>query len=464
MKLPRKKAPAAKIVSRISDEIGTQIRSGALHPGTNLPSVRQLARDRGISPFSAAAIYDGLVALGLIEARAGLGYFVPNRQAARHRPAPTPELPSDSIWERRREARAGTIAVDAGAGWLPDSWLYGQGVRESLRAIARQARLPLEGYGNPFGLGELRAQLALLLEARGVSVNHDQILLTQGASQALDLIVRECLAPDDVVIVEDPGYPPMFDLLRQRGVRLLSVPRTAQGPDTDALEKLLRRKRARCLVINTSCHNPTGTTLAAATAHRVLELANKHDLLVIEDDIFADLAPQPVTTLAHLDELNRVIYLSSFSKTVSPALRAGYLAASAKLTQRLARAKVTTSLGSSELLEQILLRVLTHGRYRKHLKSLRTRLAGAHLNVAREFQARGVELAFTPSAGLFLWARLPSKASVSKLWQQAFDHDVLLAPGEMFRPEGQACPYWRFNVAHCDAPPLYRFLDSLKSA
>jgi DNA-binding transcriptional MocR family regulator len=196
----------------------------------------------------------------------------------------------------------------------------------------------------------------------------------------------------------------------------------------------------------------------------VLELANKHDLMVIEDDIFTDLAPQPVTTLASLDELNRVIYLSSFSKTVSPALRAGYLAASAKLTQRLARAKVTASLGSSELLEQILLRVLTHGRYRKHLKSLRTRLADAHLNVAREFQTRGVELAFAPSAGLFLWARLPSKASVSKLWQQALDHDVLLAPGEMFRPEGQACPYWRFNVAHCDAPPLYRFLDSLQSA
>src|SRR5262249_29701092 len=105
MRATRKKAPAGKVVARITDEFGSQIRSGAFHPGTTLPSVRQLARDRGISPFSAAAIYDGLVALGLIEARAGLGYFIPNRHAARRKPVATPELPSDSIWERRREAR-----------------------------------------------------------------------------------------------------------------------------------------------------------------------------------------------------------------------------------------------------------------------------------------------------------------------------------------------------------------------
>src|SRR5262249_16311424 len=135
-----------------------------------------------------------------------------------------------------------------------------------------------------------------------------------------------------------------------------------------------------------------------------------------------------------------------------------------KWAQRLARAKVTSSLGSSELLEQLLLRVLTHGHYRRHLKFLRTRLAAAHLKIAREFQARGVELSFRPQSGLFLGARLPSAQSVGKLWQMALAHDVLLAPGEMFRPDGRASPMWRFNVAHCDAPPLYDFLDALNRA
>jgi DNA-binding transcriptional MocR family regulator len=457
----RRKSGSRNVVARISEELGAQVRSGALPPGTALPSVRQLARDRDVSPFSAAAVYDGLVASGLIEARAGLGYFVPSRRPPRIVPIAAPVFPTDSIWERRREARAGAIAVDAGAGWLPGDWLHGEGVRAALRAIARLRQLKLEGYGNPFGLGELRAHLSGVLDARGIAASEDQIVLTQGASQALDLIVRECLAPGDVVIVEDPGYPPTFEMLRQRGVKMLAVPRTASGPDTDALEKLLRHRRARGLIVNTCCHNPTGTTMSSASAHRVLELANRHDLLLIEDDIFADLAPQPLTTLASLDELNRVIYLSSFSKTVSPALRAGYLAAAPKVAQRLARAKATISLGSSELLERLLLRVLTHGHYRRHLKGLRSRLAAAHLKVARELQARGVELAFRPQSGLFLWARLPSTQSVSKLWQLALAHDVLLAPGEMFRPDGRACPQWRFNVAHCDAPALYRFVDSL---
>jgi DNA-binding transcriptional MocR family regulator len=184
---------------------------------------------------------------------------------------------------------------------------------------------------------------------------------------------------------------------------------------------------------------------------------------VVEDDIFADLAPSPGITLASLDELRRVIYLSGFSKTVSPSLRAGFLAGTPALVQKLARAKVVTSLGSSELLEHALLRALTHNHYRRHLRELRNRLGAAHQRVSRELEARGVELAFRPNAGLFLWARLRSRESVSKLWRTALSEDVLLAPGELFRPDGRASQHWRFNVAHCDSPALYRYLDRLNA-
>jgi DNA-binding transcriptional MocR family regulator len=120
-----------------------------------------------------------------------------------------------------------------------------------------------------------------------------------------------------------------------------------------------------------------------------------------------------------------------------------------------------TSLGSSELLEQVVLQILTHGRYRRHLKRLHDRLAATHARVAQLFEARGVELVFRPQSGLFLWATLPSKDSVGKLWRRALSEGVLLAPGELFRPDGRASAQWRFNVAHCDAPALYRFLEAL---
>jgi DNA-binding transcriptional MocR family regulator len=457
----RRPTSLRSLVSRIADELKSQIHSGGLPAGARLPSVRQLARERKISPFSAAEIYNALVAAAVVEARAGSGYFVPRHLRTSAEGAPGPEFPTDSIWERRREASARNIEVDAGCGWLPGGWLHEDGVRAAIREVARRPTLRLQGYGNPLGLAELRAHIAKLLELRGISARADRIVLTQGASQALDLVVRECLKPGDAAVVEDPGYPPLFELLRFRGVQMLAVQRTDSGPDSDGLARLLKRRRVRCLFTNTTFHNPTGTTTSSASAHRILELADRYDFTVIEDDIFADLAPRAQLTLASLDELQRVIYVSSFSKTLSPALRAGYLVAPFAWAAKLARAKVMTSLGSSELLEQMVLQILTHGRYRRHLKRLHERLAATHARVAQTFEAKGVELAFRPQSGLFLWAKLPSKDSVGKLWRRALSEGVLLAPGELFRPDGRATLQWRFNVAHCDAPALYHFLEGL---
>jgi DNA-binding transcriptional MocR family regulator len=459
--MARPPTPLRSLVVRVADELRARIESGELSAGTRMPSVRQLARDRRISPFSAAEIYNALVAAAVLEARPGSGYFVPSRPPTAVTGTSGADFPADSVWERRREASGRHIQVDAGCGWLPDDWLYADGVRAALRAVARQSPLRLEGYGNPLGLTELRAHVARLLDLRAIAAREDQIVLTQGASQALDLVVRECLAPGELAIVEDPGYPPLFELLRYRGVQMLALPRTAGGPDTEVLAQLLKRHRVRCLFTNTTLHNPTGTTTTLASAHRILELADRHDLTIIEDDIFADLATRTPATLASLDELQRVIYISSFSKTLSPALRAGYLAAARPLVQRLARTKVMTCLGSSELLEQVVLQVLTRGQYRRHLKRLQDRLAGAHARVVPGLESRGVELAFRPLSGLFLWARLPSGDSVGKLWRRALNRDVLLAPGELFRPDARATAHWRFNIAQCDAPALHGFLDSL---
>ena len=457
-----KAASQRHVVAHTAGDLLSQIQSGALAPGARLPSVRQLAREREVSAFSAAEIYNALVAAGAVEAQAGLGYFVTRRRSARPAEPRCKEFPTDSVWERRRETLGKPIKVDAGCGWLPADWLHCEGVRAALRSAARRPDLHLEGYGNPFGLPELRAHLSTLLDARRITAREEQIVLTQGGSQALDLVVRECLKPGDTAIVEDPGYPPLFEMLKNRGVQMLSIARTEGGPDVEALASVLKRRTARCLFTNTTCHNPTGTTTILSVAHHLLELANRYDLTIVEDDISGDLAPVAATTLASLDELKRVVYISSFSKTISPSLRAGFLAARPALAARLARAKVTASLGTSELLEQLTLQILTQGHYRRHLKRLRERLAAAHTSAAREFAARGVELAFRPQAGFFLWAKLPSREPVGKLWRLAAGEGVLLAPGELFRPDGSAVDHWRFNVAQCVDPELFRFLETLR--
>ncbi len=400
-----------------------------------------------------------LTASGLIEARRGRGYYVAGTPAA---PSPRPAVgaSSDALWERRVEARSARILVDAGGGWLPAAWQFGDGVRGALRTLAR-APLPSDGYGSPLGLESLRTLFASRLLARGLAINADQIVLTQGASQALDLVVRALLEPGDHVAVEEPGYPPTLELLRTRGVRLIAIPRLAAGPDTDALATALKRHPVKAFFTNTTLQNPTGTTTEPPVARRVLDLAERYGTLIIEDDIFAELAPTPSLSLATLDQCRRVVYVSSVSKTIAPSLRVGYVAAPPEFAPRLARLKALSALASSELAERIVLDVLTQPHYRRHLESLRRRLADSQARVQRELLARGVELAFRPAAGMFLWARLRSRETVGTLWRSAVSSGVLLAPGELFRADGRATPYWRFNVAHCDGDALTGFLDGL---
>ena len=444
--------------ARLVEALRGAIAAGRLPPGSALPSVRQLARSEGVSAFTAAEAYNTLVASGLVEARRGSGHVVTGTSLA-PRAAGAPAV-ADALWERRREAATQPIRVDAGGGWLPADWQYGDGVRGALRALARRP-LPDDGYGSPFGHAGLRAQLQQQWRSRGLALADDQILLTNGASQALDLIVRTLLERDDLVAVEDPAYPPTLELLRAQGAKLVAVPRLANGPDVEALARALRRRRIRAFFTNTTLHNPTGTTTELPVAHRILELAERYDLTIVEDDIFGELAPTPVVNLAMLDQCRRVVHVSSVSKTIAPSLRVGHALAPAPVMQRLARAKVLAALATSELMEQLVLQVLTDPHYRRHLHTLRQRLGSTQQRVQATLRAHGVELAFQPAGGMFLWGRLRSHESVSRLWRRGVGAGILLAPGESFRPDGRATPWWRFNVAHCDTAALSGFLEGL---
>jgi len=436
------------------------IEQGGLRPGTRLRSVRQLAADEGVSPSTAADVYDALAATGRITARPGSGYFVADESA--HSAAPGTTVAADALWERRIEAPGARIRVDAGGGWLPSDWQYVDGIASALRQVAR---LPgcSEGYGSPNGFEPLRSYFARHLAARDVAADAGRIVLTQGASQALDLVVRTLLEPGDTVVVEDPAYPPTLALLRARGVHLLAVSRLQTGPDTDALESLLKRRRIRALFTNTTLQNPTGTSTHPDVARRLVALAVRHDFTIVEDDIFSELSRAHTKPLAAFDEGQRVLYVSSISKTVSPALRVGYVLASPATLAPIVRLKTLSALASSELSERIALGALTQAHYRRHLEALRKRLAASQARVLATLLAQGVELAYQPDAGMFLWGRLPSRDAVGKIWRNAVDAGVLLAPGESFRPDGRASPWWRFNVAHCEDGALTRFLATVQS-
>ncbi|MFT6591026.1 MAG: DNA-binding transcriptional MocR family regulator [Rhodoferax sp.] len=449
---------ATPLVLQIVEGFRGLIDAGAMRPGAKAPSIRQFAHAHGVSVFTVVDAYDRLVAQGYFASRPHSGFFVRQREVSRTAQAGQgPNFSFDSMWYLRRIFENRALRLKPGCGWLPRDWLFQEGVRRSLRSLAAD-NVDLGGYGEPKGYPPLRQLVRDFLAEQEIAVIADQVLLTHGSSQAMDLVARRLVRPGDAVLVDDPGYPNLLFSLRFLGARLIGVPRTPAGYDLAALERLVVAHQPKVFFTQPRLQSPTGSVAQLAHLHRVMHLADKHDFLVVENDIYADLDPEPRPSLASLDQLQRVIYISSFSKTISPNIRVGYLAASPDLLEDLAQLKMISGLTSSEFSERLAYGALIDGRWRKHLKSVRERLARAHEVAASRLLAIGFEIFSEPKAGIFLWARHPGLFNAAELAYQAGEQDILLGPGHLFSPDLQQSPWLRFNVAFCDDPAVFAFL------
>ena len=231
-------------------------------------------------------------------------------------------------------------------------------LQRGLRTLARNEPGSFSGYGQAKGSPRLRAKLAEKLADTRIAAHPEQIMLTSGGSHALDLVTRYLVQRGDSVLVDEPGYHNLFLNLRLQGAKLLGVPRTLDGFDLEVLEALIIQHRPKVFFTNTRLHCPTGTSLSLAVAHRVLQLAEKYDFLIVENDIYADLDTTGQQALAGMDQLSRVIYIGSFSKTIAPALRVGFVAAHQELIDELVPLKLVSGLTTSELTEELALTVL----------------------------------------------------------------------------------------------------------
>ncbi|MEJ5039277.1 PLP-dependent aminotransferase family protein [Pseudomonas sp. B21-036] len=451
------------LVNQIVAGITLAINEQRLRPGTKLPSIRKFAQTHKVSHFTAVEAYDRLVALGYLTAVRNAGFYV---RSAPDTPAPPP-MPSasddafdfDAYLLLQKVFQPLGMDLRPGIGLLPEPWSDDDGVQRSLRALSRRDPSEFTGYGHAKGCANLRARLVEKLLDTRVNAHPEQILLTSGASHALDLLVRYLVHRGDSVLVDEPGYHNLFLNLRLQGARLLGVPRTRDGIDLDVLEAQIREHRPKVFFTNTRLQCPTGTSLTLAVAHRLLQLAEKYDFLIVENDIYADLDPSDQQALAGMDQLARVIYVASFSKSIAPSLRVGFVAAHRDLIDELVPLKMASGLTTSAIAEELALEVLLQGRHRKHVKQLQANLALAHEQVARKLEAVGMEIFVKPHAGLFLWARHPQVEDATALAMDAREHKILLAPGQLFMPDARVVPWLRFNVAHAQDERIYQLLE-----
>lgn len=456
------KSSAVPLATQVEHRLRDCIDGGEIRPGARLPSIRQLSSELAVSRNTVIEAYDRLVAQGMVRSRQGSGYFVEElaQRTAGRGGSSNPKDAKDvagQLWHLFSDPGE---RVKLGCGWLPEDWREPEDTSFAVRQVARRETTALFDYSTPLGNQRLRELLQRRLRSLGVSVEADQILLTTGASHGLDLLIRYLLKPGDEVLVESPGYYNLFGLLKLQGIRMLSVPRTAQGLDIDVLEQLLSTHRPKLFFINCVFHNPTGTTLSAAMAHRVLQLAERHDFLIVEDDIYADLQTDPSVRLAALDQLRRVIYLGSFSKTLSCSLRVGFIAAAPATVRSLVDIKMLTSIASSRFAEEVVATMLGNGSYRKSVERLRRRLERQLAATLRLMESSGWEVFARPVGGMFLWARRPDVADSAALVAAASQRGVSLSPGSVFIPAPAECPWLRINVTYATDPRAVAFLSN----
>jgi DNA-binding transcriptional MocR family regulator len=448
------------LVDQIVGHLSGLIQDGKLAAGTRLPSIRKLAALIGASPFTVVDAYDRLVARGLVASRAGRGFYVATRAvgAALAVIEVVPDPGTDALALLRVASADPSRVIAAGSGFLPDSWVQELAFGTVLSRLARSRRPQLWATCPPQGLRELREQISGKLQNQGLAAGMDNLMTTIGASQAFDLLCRSLLAPGDAVLVEDPGYFGLFEQLRAHHVRLLPVPRRANGPDLDALEETCRAHRPRAFFVQTLLHNPTGTSMDASRAHRLLSLAEQYGFTIIEDDVYGDLYEGPAVRLAQIDGFRHVVYVGSFTKLIGPSLRVGFIATHPGLITDLIQRKVLAVLSGSTLTEAIVAEVLDGGRYRRHIERVRTRLARMRADSRRSLSSAGVSFDNDEIAGMFLWGRLPESTDMDQLVRDARGRAILLAKGSLFSPAKADIPRLRFNVAHSAAPELLQFL------
>ncbi len=459
--IDRDRLNAGTLVDQIMQLVRKRIASRQIPAGARLPSIRSLAETMQVSKSTVVDAYDRLAAEGAILSRRGSGFYV-----AGHLPpfslsnaAPDLDREVDPIWMTRQSLNAENQLLKPGCGWLPAAWMPESDIRRGLRSLARDANAALTDYSTPHGLPALRQFLARRLGDRGIEASPHQIMLTESGTQAIDLLCRYLVEPGDTVLLDDPCYFNFHAMLRAHRVRVVGVPYTANGPNLEIFEQVLREHAPRLYITNSALHNPTGATLSPVVAHRVLKLAEAHDLLIIEDDIFADFEHQPAPRLAAFDGLDRVIHIGNFSKTLSASIRCGYIAARSDWIEELVDLKLATSFGGGSFAAELVLALLTDGSYRKHVSALRERLADAMAKAGIKLKASGLTPFIEPEAGMFLWCRLPDGLDAAQVARKALADKVVLAPGNAFSLAQSCSGFLRFNVAQSLDPKIFTVLE-----
>jgi DNA-binding transcriptional MocR family regulator len=458
---------AVSLTQQLVDRFVAAIDAGELDPGEKLPPTRELAELVGVNHLTAARVYRRLAELGYVTASVGRGTFVRALTPARSEEdgdawqayaLPEHELSyPERVLAEVMSSPGQPDMISLAVGW-PSPRLYPTGELAQITAdvFAEEGGEALS-YLPAEGLYALREQLAARGRMYGFAEDLDEIIVTSGAKQGISLTARATLESGDVAVIESPSFAGMLDSLRQTGARVIGVPVDQDGFDVDALEKLLARHEVKLVALQTACQNPTGRDLSEERRARLAALARDRNFFVLEDRVYADASfeGKPVRPLRELAPAH-VIYVNSLSKLVGGGLRAGWVAASGPVRERIATLKLESDFHSATLIQHIAARWLAAGAYDRHLEHTKPfyRERRDALLAALERHLPGEYQADPPQGGHHVWVTLNTALDERALYSEAARYGVAFTPGGAVTAERRTQTSLRLSFSLVEPPEL----------
>lgn len=446
------------IYLQIRDRISHLIKSGALKAGDRLPSIRTLAESLQVNKLTIIEAYNVLEADGIIAARQGSGYFVSsitsscNNLKSTFAPAQNvmvlEPLGKGSYYDTYTpliHAQTQPGIINFGYGYPPPPKDINQIAR---RALKQEDSDILFRYDLPQGQVNLCRQIAQMLVQQGLEVYPEDLIVTNGSQQGLSLAMNYYVQPGDWVIVESPTYYGAISILENLGAKIIGIPMTAEGINLDLLEQYLRSHSPKLIYTITTFHNPTGLTTTQAHRQQLLALAEKYECPILEDNAYEGLHFEPVPApIKALDKHDLVTYLGTFSKTLLPGLRVGYMVVTGKHYPAIIERKFLHDFHTSSISQAIVSEYLASGHHRRHLNRLRTENLQSRNAMLQALERYFPEEArwTVPQGGLFLWVQLPDNIPIQTLRNEALAENVFIACSSAFFPDKQGYPAMRLT-------------------
>tara|TARA_R110002020_G_scaffold316999_1_gene532656 strand:- start:24478 stop:25866 length:1389 start_codon:yes stop_codon:yes gene_type:complete len=449
-------------VDRIVETLTSDIASGALPPGRRLPSIRRAAEDMEVSKNTVVEAYDRLASQGLVRAVHGSGFYVAELSAVAHEPVQPKHMIEAFDQVSLLNAQLNQdLQVRVGDGRPPLSWMQDALPQKLTGNFLRRYEGDQTAYGSAWGNIGLRELIVQKHRRAGMQASTEQVVTTFGANHAMDLLIRRLLEPGDTVLVDEPGYYPLFAKLKFARINYIGVARTPNGPDVDQLRQLVRVHQPKMFFTQSRCQNPTGSAMDLPTAHAVLQTAAMSGMRVVDNDPFFDLPDQKGTPLALMDQFDKVIAISSYSKLLSASFRVGYLIASPQVAREIAELKLVTTVNSSRFSEMLTSDMIVNRRYQRHLKKMAGRLKERRHDFLTRIEEMGLSVSDPDGGGYYTFLQMPDGADEAQIARNALSRGIFLAPGKFFSVKEQSRDAaFRINLTRADDPRFYRFLKS----